>query len=176
MKLSHTHVVFITSLGFALAAIAALVVLLLIIQTRGETLESYVTAIGDQLAQEKKYTELQSLVDDTSAERNELGQYILTEDETISFLTTIEDVGRRQGVTFTTNSLNAEGSPDDSFQKLVAQFTITGGTSQINQIIQILETMPYHSELTNLDWRLNQDGDVGTLIVAVAVSMKNHDQ
>lgn len=138
----------------------------------GETLESRVAVIANKLAQEQKYSELVELVEKSIPTREALDEFVLTEDKTIDFLAEIESIGKRQGVTFETSALEVVEQPG-LFNILVIRFVVTGNEARVFKMLEILETLPYHSELRDLSLDNSSDGDSQSVMnVTLAVSLK----
>lgn len=115
----------------------------------GRELTAAVQRIADQRAQEQQLSELITLIDATKVDRNELGQYLLSEADTITFLADIERIGVQQGVVLTTNSLAVTDKQGASI--LNVAFTMVGQEELVLRMLDILENLPYESSLITLN-------------------------
>lgn len=169
---SKTKFVLIVASLYFIGAASAFAVTTYTVNTKGQALEQYVQAIADRVAAEQKYQEVSELIQETAAEREALTKYLLAEDDTITFLASIETIGVEQGVILETNSLqvvNKEGNPGI----LEIQFGITGSEVLVFRMLSILESLPYHSTLTKLKFERSEAGsDTVKLLVTLHVTLK----
>lgn len=136
----------------------------------GKTLKSEVKVVADRLAQEQKYAELVDLVNETETVRNELETYILTEEETIDFLAQIEQIGIDQGVDLETLSLNVV-EKSGMFDELVVNFSVSGNELLVLKMIDVLESLPYHSQIESLDIERRTELNEALMRVRLSVSL-----
>lgn len=104
---------------------------------------------------------LQSLVrtlDDTKQERSSLLSRVLKDDEVINFLALIETLGKEQGVTLTTNSLNVLPG-NGTFETLVVNIGVEGSYEEVSYIIRLLEQLPYQSTVNNVKMSRDSEGE-----------------
>lgn len=159
MVTRFTKIVAVVAFIYMSLAVCALGWVLYEVTTAGQSLSDRVNAIADKNAKLQSYTKLATLMEETAPQRQELVQFVLTKDKTSSFLTEIESLGASQGVSLTTNSLKViekEGSFDD----LVIQFKIEGREDLVQKMIALLETLPYHSQVSSLTFALQNTGAI----------------
>lgn len=145
-----TKIIFILSIIYLAGALAAFVIVNITVDQMGEKLKSNVKVIADRFAQEKKYDELNELIVSTTQERENLTKYVLSEDDAVTFLADIERVGAEQGVEFETNSLQVVEHPNAK-DYLEVKFSMTGSEVLVMRMLNILESLPYDSELAYLN-------------------------
>ena len=162
----------ITSFLFVVVISAAAVLVYSIIH-QGQTLLQKSQLVADQLVQEQTYASLDRLMRSSATERQELGRYVLTEPETIAFLSTVEGVATAQTATLKTDSLKVDKGK--TFNTLVVSLTITGQQTSVEQVLRILETLPYDSYLNTLILQTSDIGDT-TAQVQLVVTLMQHDQ
>lgn len=153
-------------------SLVGLVLALTYIVKLGTTLIEHAQTVADHNARQQTYEELQSLSNRTATDRSALQTYILSEDETIDFLATIESMAVTQGVTLETNTLSVvEGG---TFNTLKVNFSITGQEDDVRRMISILETLPYPSTIERLGitWGTNEQLDQVSSVVDLAVSLQ----
>ena len=143
------------------------------IDQQGKVLLYKSQLVANQLVQEQTYATLDKLMRSSAGERAELTTYILTESETITFLSTIEKTATHEGVQLKTNNLHV--TKGKSFDTLVASFTLSGTKSSVDQMVRVLETLPYASSLNSVALQTDKDGNT-TGQVELAVTLQHHDQ
>lgn len=173
MKITRrTFVIGIIALAYLAVAASGLAWMIYGVSVSGAALKDRVAAIEDKNAKVRAYTELSSLMDETKAERAELTQYVLTEDQTSSFLTDVETLGKTLGVTLTTLSLKAV-EHEDSFNELVVEFAVEGNAVNVEHMLKAFEVLPYHSSVRSLSLVRGNNGMVKSTI-AVSVTLLGH--
>ena len=155
---------------------AVLVSMLQYIEAKGGELVQHSKEIADYKAREQAYNELEQLIVSTKDDRDELATYILTENVTIDFLATIEEIAIEQGIELTTNSLHVE-EQEGLFDTLVISFSVDGPQARVYSMLQILETLPYHAFVSGVSFTNDQEA-VGTVVqgtIELAVSLLDYD-
>ena len=165
-----TKVIFVLTLAYFIVASVGLGWVGYEVNQVGNELENYVTVIANKSAQEQKYAELSDLVEKTEIERKTLEKYVLTEEKTITFLSEIEKIGVEQGVTLITNSLKVVENPD-TYNQLTVNFSVEGDEKLVFRMMQILESVPYHSEISTLVLTLDTEEGLTTMNIELSVSL-----
>lgn len=147
--LTKTHYIAFAALVLVLVASAALGFVFWEVHNAGKELESKVASIAERNAKVKMYTELSRLIEESEDERAELGTYVLTEDKTSAFLTEIEALGTRLGITLTTLSLSV-APQEGEFDNLQIEFSLQGTERAVKSMLSLLESLPYHSNLSSV--------------------------
>lgn len=166
----NTKIFLIISVAYLAIALSALGWVLFKVDDLGRSMEAQVSVIADSLAQDKALTELEDLVGSSDSMRTSLEHYVLTEDDTIDFLTNIENIGTQQGVKLETSSLRVVES-EGVFDTLVIKFFILGNEDRLFNMIKIFETLPYHSSLKDVQLHKSVKGESASLSVTLAVSL-----
>lgn len=142
------------------------------VSSQGALLTERAQAVADHTTQAKTYQGLERLLDDSTNERQQLHEFILTEAATIDFLADIERVAAQSGVTITTDTLTVAEAK--SFNTLTVQFSIEGEAGPVAAMIQILETLPYKSYVDSLSLTTRSSATPPvTAVVRLAVSLAN---
>jgi len=147
------------------------------LQSEGSQLVSQAKEIADFNALEQTYRDLENLVNQTQADRDELNAYVLTENETVDFLAAIEQVAVEQAVELTTNSLQVtEGK--DFFDTLTISYSVDGPKNNVDALLLLLETLPYHTFISNisLNYTPTNGGSTVKGSIALTVSLLNYDR
>ncbi|MEM9336715.1 MAG: hypothetical protein AAGA35_02580 [Patescibacteria group bacterium] len=136
----------------------------------GTSLEEEVNLVANNEALRRQATESNQLVEQTEAERNQLANFILTEDETINFLAEIERVAFERGVRLQTTSLNLVERSGTDFDSLEASFSFSGSDRQVREIVSMFETIPYENVITTMELSFNQGQVSGTLELILSIA------
>lgn len=104
--------------------------------------ESAARAQGEVLARNN----LARLIGDTEAERTQLQSYIIEQRDIIDFLTLVEALGRTEGATVSTASLNVTNK-SDLFDELTVTIAASGNKEAVLHVLSLLEILPYKSHV-----------------------------
>ncbi len=139
----------------------------------GAELRVRAQAVADHTAQQQLYANLASLVERTAGEREALQKYVLTEDDTISFLADIESLAAERGITLVTDALTVVTSKPNN--TLMVNFSLTGTEVAVYDFVSLLEVLPYMSYLTNVVVRRDATTGLADSTVTLAITLANHD-
>jgi hypothetical protein len=166
----RTQIFGIVALAYLVVAASALGWVAYRVEVNGQELKDRVDAIADKNAKVKTYTEFSKLIEETETERSLLASHVLAEDNTSSFLTEIETLAANVGVTLFTRSLQVSDKKKSSFDDLVIVFDVTGPEVLVKNLLTILETLPYHSQVSSLTFTRGESGVIeGTIEVKVSL-------
>lgn len=122
------------------------------IMVESAVLSQQVAAIAVDQSQQVAYTRLQKLVQETVGERSELRSYFLeSQSDSIDFLNYIEQLASERGVTLETINPQEITVEEQSF--LSVQYALEGSLRQVEGFVQLLENIPYVSQLTAVQLR-----------------------
>jgi len=138
------------------AAILLITMLILVILGVGtitaesEDLSAQVAAIEIDQSQQAAFSRLQKLVTETELERGQLRSYYLSsQGDSIDFLNYIEQLAADRGITLETiNPTEVERENKQTY--LSVGYAINGSLSQVESFVQLLETIPYVSQLISV--------------------------
>ena len=116
-----------------------------------ENLSEQVAAIEVDQSQQSAFARLQKLVIETEVEREELRSYYLSsQSDSIDFLNYIEQLAIDRGVELETlNPTEVERLDGQTY--LSVGYKISGGLTQVEEFIQLLETIPYVSQIVSVN-------------------------
>lgn len=122
-----------------------------LISAEGSKLESTKVLISEQSAKEAAYTKVTKLVESTEDSRAKIKNLFITENETISFLASIEKAADSIGVILTTNELVVIPSvtKDEVTNPalLSLRLSFSGAERDVKKFLLLLEKIPYHSAI-----------------------------
>jgi len=75
---------------------------------------------------------------------------LLSESDTIDFLTTVENTAKALGVNVTTLELEEKKITDPYFNELAATFSLQGGEEVVERVVKLFELLPYRSYIESL--------------------------
>ena len=75
---------------------------------------------------------------------------LLSESDTIDFLTTVENTAKAVGVGVTTVALEEEKIADPYFNELSATFSLRGEGRSVERVLKLFELLPYRSYIESL--------------------------
>ncbi len=160
------------SLICAIATAGLLFFVFTFIQRSGSELEKQITLIANNNAKETVVNNTLQSVALTATKREELLSFVLTEDQTGSFLNDIEQLGNKQGVVVSTDSLEVK-KVSGLFNQLSIKFSIVGEDSEVLHMLAILETLPYHNQMMSLGLNRESAGNTrATVELQVTVLKK----
>lgn len=127
---------------------------------------------------EREFKSLIELADRTRAEREEMSSLILADEDVISFLTLIENIGSEQGVGLKTASLNVSAI-DTLLEELSINVTIDGSYNSVMHTLKLFENLPYQSRISKMTVsQASADGGTGGWSITFTVHVtkfKKHD-
>lgn len=156
------------ALALCMLVTMSIVTAVYVITTQGERLQTQIALLADVAAQERNLYEVKRILTESQSDREALAELFLTESDTIDFLSTIEEIARRQGLALTTESLNVQ-EPKGEPATLAVSFSFVGRTETVRDFIMLLETLPYGSYLTRLQLQNDPDELLSEAQVTVAM-------
>jgi Tfp pilus assembly protein PilO len=113
-------------------------------------LSEQVAAIAIDQSQQVAFTRLEKLVQETAGERSELRSFFLeSQSDSIDFLNYIERLATERGITLET--INPKEIEVEGKTFLSVEYSLEGSLGQVEEFIQLLENIPYVSQLTAVD-------------------------
>lgn len=120
-------------------------------------LEAQVTTIATDQAQEVAFSRLQRLIAETEQDRAQLESYFLvSQSDSIDFLNYIDELAAAQRVELKTSNPTEVTKGTQTF--LSVDYSMSGTLEQLENFIQLLELIPYVSQLQSL--QLQQQNEV----------------
>lgn len=122
------------------------------LEQKGAALLSSMQATADAQARELRYADLEDSVGAIVADEAAMRKFILNgERDTVTFLSTVDDLAAGLGVVLTTERLEVRTEEGRPFDSLDISFKIEGSESAVMQLIALLETIPYHSFVRSVE-------------------------
>lgn len=172
--MSKTYTIGVIAIIFLCITAGALAWFLYTVSASGVELTQKIELIADRNAKVKMHTELSRLIERTQTQRAALSKYVLTEDSTSSFLTSIEQTGGILGVALTTRSL-VVAPGEGKFDSLAIEFAVEGTTEAVGNMLTVFESLPYHSQVETLTFIKEDMGRVRAM-VGLKVTLGKHEE
>ena len=135
-----------------------------LISDQGRKLEITKTQISEHTAKEAAYTKMMSLLESSKVSRATLQKFFITENDTISFLASIEAAAKKIGVELKTNELAVIPSESkngvNNVQALAISVSFQGSESAVKKFLVLLEHIPYHTMMPKVTLSGNPTEDV----------------
>lgn len=147
--------------------------LLWFISKNSVLLTEQLNALKEQNQQEASLLRLQRLANETEADREKLSNYfLLRESDSITFLSEIESLAPKIGLTLETKELkqllDAQKSP-----WIEASFSVSGSRKNIERFLKILEVFPYVSRVISIEMEA-QSSESWSAAVKIQVRLLNY--
>lgn len=160
----------------AVLFVSAVIVVLLGLREIGalsDELSVQIEAIQTDRAQQEVFTQIQKISNDSQSDRVALeGYFLRSQSDSIDFLNFVEALGDSLGVDLTT--LTPQEVERDNKTYLSVGYDISGSLSQVERFIQLLEVVPYVSQLQSVS--LTQlSGSTWQAQVSVNVQILNYE-
>ncbi len=120
---------------------------------QGHRLTEQIVTLEKQRAQESSYYRLFKLAEETTEKRARLqGFFLEKESNSIDFLNHIETLAPEAGVVLETEDLQSiKEKADETAAWIQASFSFSGERENVQNFVQILETLPYVQRVTSLE-------------------------
>lgn len=128
------------------------------IRSNAQTLREQVTVLAAEQAQENSYYRLQKINEDSKDEREHLSKYFLKQgSDSIDFLNKVEALAPQAGIELTTESLEDFADKKTGTKWIAVKFALSGTQSDVERFVQILERLPYFSQVTSVSFKTGSD-------------------
>lgn len=142
------------------------------LKARGIALADNMQVARDKAELEQQYRSLNTVLESTQRERQQLKEYILeSEDGAVTFLSIMDTVAEELGVELETKSLTVTKTDEEGFDLLEVSFNITGEERSSTKMLQLLETVPYHGYVAKLSTKRTTDSSTGQAITEADITM-----
>ena len=130
------------------------------IRTQTLVIEEKVAVMSENNAKEAAFNHLNKLVKDTKEERERIADVFLhDESESIRFLNEIETLAPTFGLTFKTDALEKNKDEKSKEEYIKMAFSYSGAKEAVLKFTELIETIPYHSQVDALSLRETSAGN-----------------
>ena len=119
---------------------------------QGERLTDNIATIEAERAQESSYFMLRKIAEESKEDREKLhGYFLAREGNSIDFLNTVESLAQQSGVVLETENLDTVTKKADNSEWIEVAFSFSTTKEKIIDFLQLLETLPYVSTVTDVN-------------------------
>lgn len=162
MAFLSTRSMTLVALFAALLAVGACIGIATLIERKGNAFEAQMQAFTDEHAYERRYAALETLASSTAPARAEVNALILhNEDDTVAFLSAIDDIADRLRIDVVTKSLTVEEQKKEPYNTLLITFEADGPEAAVTDMVAIWEALPYHSRIVSVELSRRTDEESG---------------
>jgi hypothetical protein len=130
------------------------------IRSQGAQLEQQISILTENNSKESTSVRVKRLVQETEQQRLLLtNHFFINESQSISFLSEIEQLARKLGLSLKTEALDKVIDPVSSEETIKIVFVFNGPKTTVLRFSEILEVVPYHSAVDNLALRKQANGN-----------------
>lgn len=170
-KKTRTNLIIAGVVAVVVTALCAYV--LISIVGNGEKLREQIDALAAQNDQAASLFRLQRLAQETVTPRAELASYfLLRESDSITFLTEIESLAPKVGLSLETETL--QQVKGDGTDWIEVSFKVGGARGDVENFIKILEIIPYVSRIQSVIMGV-QGGNVWEATITIQVQLLSYD-
>lgn len=148
---SATRNILIYSLTFAVGMVGLYGYGVYVVQQKGNAFFAVRESYAEQTAKEAAYMNLLRIIEDSREDRARIESFFLTEPDTISLITNIEQFARQRSLAFETTQLAVVQPSGSENQQLNLDLRFAGSEQNVRQFIRYIETLPYRKQLNTIE-------------------------
>ncbi len=174
------RVVFLLSFVAFILTVVGLVWVAYLIQQKGVQYETELALVASADQQAQLAQSLQQQLQATEAERQQLETYFLDVVQVAQFLEQIETYARANNLRLRSTSLNEvteSVSATTQLMRVRIPYEVSGSRFAVMRFINLLETLPYHSDIQRLRLRsATNDAEQVTAEIELLISSQLYDR
>ncbi len=140
----------------------------------GDTYTAQVQLVADTKEQERVVGTLEDTLTASEADRAALEDYFLDVVQVAQFLETVEQFAEQQRIIMSSNDLYTTEPNDLDIATVHIPYEVHGPPDAVQRFVEMMETLPYHSELRSLRIRYERDDRMAAEL-EVAISYITYD-
>ncbi len=142
------------SSSFFLFSIAVVAAAIWYRESSGAELIHQLSSLQNQTAMEAAETSLLNLEKNIQDDQEYLDSLVLKDEtETVELLSMIDGWAANNGVVVNTTNLHIEAEEKGNYDNLFIDLTFTGGEDAVQKMVMLMERLPYHSEIDQLNFK-----------------------
>ncbi len=124
------------------------------LQNKITNLDNTILSLTAQNAKEAAQVKLSRLVKDTEEDRAIINSFFFAnEGDGVSFISSVEALATGVGLTGRTESIEKTTDPVTKSEMIKMVFRVSGEKERVISFVRLMESVPYHSRVENLDLR-----------------------
>lgn len=137
--------------------------------------EAQLQLVANNAVQAQQADRLQQTLDQSTTDREKLDSYFLNVREVADLLAETEQYMQHIAVAGEVGSITPQPANDIGIATVAIPYSVAGTRTQVLQLLQFLETLPYHSAVTEFAMNGNPSSSRVEAQITVAVSYIEHD-
>lgn len=171
----RTKTTFIIAVVYSVVFALVLASILYVIHIQGTKLAEAKEAIAEHSAKELAYSNVTRVLTSSETDRVKLGTYLISDKDTILFITELESAAKTFGVTMQTTGLSvAPATTVAGVTKppvLSVGVQVQGTKAAVKKYILLLENVPYHKQILSFSFTGDPVTDVWQAATTLAITM-----
>lgn len=147
----HHHSTIVGLLGVSMIVLALLGILTFVwmrIHVNGQQIEALQEKIATEEQQSTEFTTLTKTIKATEAQNEQLANYVLTPDDVVPFLTTLEQVGQATNTEVVLTDATIEQKKETIPAHLAVSLQASGSFENVYRALRTFEALPYEHTVT----------------------------
>ena len=142
------------------------------IRDQGNIFNTNERVIAEQNNKEQEYHNLIQITESTKNDRDTLAGFFITEKDTISFISNIENLANDMGITLETSQLSIKPKTKKTEPQLYVGFNFSGSETAVRQLVLLFENIPYHKSIPELVLTRNADDGTwkGSILLYITIT------
>jgi Tfp pilus assembly protein PilO len=132
----------------------------LVIRSNGRAVSSLKNSIQLELDREAKLKTMKEAVDATKDDRAKIDSFFIKKIDLISFIESVESLGKTTGAAVTIKAVNSSADPDNQaaiYENLTMNVSVDGSWNQLYRFTALIESMPAAFSLGGVHFARNKD-------------------
>lgn len=138
--------------------------------------EAQLQLVANNAVQARQADMLQQTLDRSETDREKLNSYFLNVREVADLLAETEQYMQNIAVVGEVGSIEPQPANDIGIATVAIPYTVTGDRASVLQLLRFLETLPYHSAVTEFAMNGGQGSSRVEAQITVEVSYIEHDR
>lgn len=138
--------------------------------------EAQLQLVANNKLQTKQAEMLQQTLDRSATDREKLDSYFLNVREVADLLAVTEQYMQRLGVVGEVGDISPQPSNEIGIATVIIPYRVTGDRTLVMQLLEFMETLPYHSAVTDLSVQGNVNSSRVDAQFTVEVSYIEYDR
>jgi hypothetical protein len=146
----RTKIILIICSTLTVLFLGACVFLFVFVIQSSEVISGNSDSFQEAMQSKEKSAAIEKILDDTAAERKEIGSFILNSETVVEFINKIENLGRTVGLSLNVDSVGTVAATDklkDRFEYISLYVSTAGSWAKSLDLLSALEHFPYELNL-----------------------------
>ncbi len=151
MRQQHTTIIGLLGISaLTLALIGILFFAWMRIRNNEQLVQTLQEKVANEEHQSTEFTTLTKTIKATESQNEQLAAYVITPEDVVPFLTTLEQVGVRANTAVTLTSASVEPKKDTVPAHLAVTLNATGSFENVYRTLRTFEALPYEHSISSV--------------------------